>query len=109
MGVLGTMAGGWLSDRMARTGGPGAYMTLPFVAKVAAVPFSVFALLSGDVIPRWRSSACCASFARSRMDRLSSSVFALVRPELRPTTAAIMVFAIAIVGMGIGPHRRGSS
>jgi predicted MFS family arabinose efflux permease len=103
MGVLGTMAGGWLSDRMARTGGPGAYMTIPCIAKLAAVPFSVFALLSGEVILAL-AIISALHFVRSISHGPAlSSVFALVRPELRPTTAAIMVFVIAIVGMGIGP------
>jgi MFS family permease len=103
MGVIGTLFGGWLSDRLAARGGPATYMNIPVIAKVAAMPLSVAALLWPGVVGALALAAALNLVRSLSHGPALSSVYALVRPELRPTAAAVMVFVIAVIGLGIGP------
>jgi MFS family permease len=103
MGIIGTILGGWLADQMARRRGHGVYMTIPAIAKLTAMPIAVAALLAPNVLTALML-VCVLNLIRSATHGPAlGSIYALVRPEIRPTTSAIMVFVIAVIGLGIGP------
>jgi hypothetical protein len=103
MGIIGTLLGGWLADTMAKRGGYGVYMIIPAVAKLVSLPIAVAALLAPNVMAALLL-VCVLNVIRSAAHGPAlSSVYALVRPEIRPTTSAILVFVIAVLGLGIGP------
>lgn len=103
MGIIGTLFGGWLADAMAQKRGQGIYMMVPAIAKLVAMPIAVAALLAPSV-PIALVLVCILNLIRSATHGPAlGSVYALVRPEIRPTTSAIMVFVIAVFGLGIGP------
>lgn len=101
-GVFGVVLGGWIADRAARRG-PGAYMVIPAMAKFAAAPIAVAALLVGDVVVALAIMAVMNVVRSLSHGPGLASVYALVRPELRPTAAAVLVFVVAVIGLGIGP------
>lgn len=103
MGIIGTLFGGWLADTMAARRGHGVYMMIPAVAKLVSLPIAISALLAPNVVLALLL-VCALNVIRSAAHGPAlGSVYALVRPEIRPTTSAIMVFVIAVLGLGIGP------
>ena len=101
-GCLGALVGGRLADRM----GPrdaSWYMRLPAVQSVTALPFLVgFALLPNA----WHSLLCFIPFyalGAMYVGPLFSTVQGLVELRMRATAAAILIFLVNMVGLGLGP------
>jgi len=101
-GCAGALAGGRLADRM------GArdvrwYMRLPALQSVIALPFLVgFALLSSPS----QSLLCFIPFyalGAMYVGPLFSMVQGLVGLRMRATAAAILLFIVNVVGLGLGP------
>ncbi len=101
-GCLGAFAGGRLADRM------GArdlrwYMRLPAIQALLALPFLAgFTLLSQPAL----SLACFVPFyalGAMYVGPMFSMVQGLVDLRMRATAAAILLFVVNLVGLGLGP------
>jgi len=101
-GCAGVTGGGWLADRMGARD-PRWYMLLPAAMALAGLPFAGVFVLSDDVT--WALAAFAPFYAISNMyvGPLWSLPQNLVRPEMRATTSAILLFILNLAGMGLGP------
>ena len=103
-GLLGTFLGGFLSDRLAtRSRDARWHLWVPGVATLVLIPFQFVVYLSpGDLWVILVFPLCgllglmffCPSFAM---------VQALAAPRMRAVAASVLLFAKAMVGMGLGP------
>lgn len=103
VGGVGTFFGGWYADRIAHRDARW-YMWLPLLGLAATVPFLVAAYLSKShqlaflwlVIP-----AFCGSFYLGPSFAATQS---LVPPHMRAVAAAVLLFVLNIIGLGLGPQ-----
>lgn len=101
-GILGTLTGGWLTDRAAKRS-PAAYMWVAGGSKLVAAPLGVALLLSPSA-PLAFFFAGLVAFVRGMSFAPGfGSVQGLVRPALRPTASAALFFIINLLGLGLGP------
>jgi MFS family permease len=101
-GILGSLAGGWLSDRLS-VAQPKAQAWVPAFGAIAATPFYVAALLVPSM-----PLALLLLFIPSLLTAFYfgpayAIVQGLVPPGMRAMATAIMLFVINLVGLGIGP------
>lgn len=102
LGLAGTLTGGFITDRFAKRS-MNAYMLVPGISKLVAVPLAVAALLVNDVLLAF-ALVGCVNFTRSLSYAPGfGSVQGLVPTTLRATASAMLFFIINIVGMGMGP------
>ena len=103
VGGVGTFFGGWYADRIASRDARW-YMWLPLLGLAATVPFLVAAYLSKShqlafllfVIPVFCGSLYLGpSFAATQ---------SLVPPHMRAVAAAVLLFVLNIIGLGLGPQ-----
>ena len=95
--ILGTLAGGWLSDRLARTR-PQAMFAVSGVAMIASIPFVLVALFSTS-----ESVIFAAIFAAEALMFINTGpcnaiIANVVQPNLRAAAYAISTFAIHFLG-----------
>lgn len=102
MGIIGTLIGGWMTDRLSVRGRK-AFMTVPAVSKLISAPMGIAVLLVGDLVTAFVLLSLVSTVRGFSHGPALSSVHALVRPELRPTTSAILIFIISCFSLGIGP------
>ncbi|MDQ3010749.1 MAG: MFS transporter, partial [Acidobacteriota bacterium] len=102
-GALGITAGGWLADRMAKSGSANATMKVGLIAALAWVP-------TGMVYPLVPSATWAAVL-------LAPTVFMVAAPfgvapaaiqqitpnPMRAQASAIYLFAVNLIGLGLGP------
>ncbi len=101
-GVLGTLAGGWVTDRGARRS-PGAYMVVAGGSKLVAAPLGILLLLSSSTPIAFAFVGLVAFVRGMSFAPGFGSVQGLVRPALRPTASAGLFFIINLLGLGLGP------
>lgn len=102
-GVAGTFLGGFLADRLGRSDRRW-YMWVPAVATLISIPFTFFLYLAPNPY-----AALAFYFPGSIMGGMYlGPTFAmtqtLVPPAMRATAAAILLFAINMIGLGLGPQ-----
>ncbi|MDB5670301.1 MAG: transporter [Alphaproteobacteria bacterium] len=101
-GILGSLAGGWLSDRFS-SGQPKAQAWVPAFGAFASTPFYVAAVLVPSM-----PLALALLFIPSMLTAFYfgpayAIVQGLVPPGMRAMATAIMLFVISLVGLGFGP------
>ena len=101
-GVLGTWLGGWLAARFGSINRRHV-LTAPAIGMLVATPIQFAAFTSGN----W-FVALSLLFIPYVLNSLYfgptySSAQGLVRPELRATASAVMLFAQNLIGLGLGP------
>ena len=102
-GVAGTFLGGYLADRLGRRDRRW-YMWVPALATLISIPFTFFLYLASDPYV-----ALALYFPGSIMGGMYlGPTFAmtqtLVPSAMRATAAAILLFAINMIGLGLGPQ-----
>lgn len=101
-GFVGTLAGGWIGDRLLRVSKQG-YLWLSGIATLLAVPPVLVALRAPD--PRVMYGACVVAelllFAST--GPINTAIVNQVAPEIRATAIAASIFAIHILGDAISP------
>jgi predicted MFS family arabinose efflux permease len=98
--------GGFLGDRMSQRD-PRWYMWLPAIGAVASIPFSVLAYLADEKLMAL-AMISCATVGNHIYSAIGHAVMqSLVKPRMRAMMSAIALFAMNIVGYGVGPSLAG--
>jgi predicted MFS family arabinose efflux permease len=98
--------GGWLGDRMSQRD-PRWYMWLPAIGAVVSLPFSVLAYLADEKLVALALIGC-ATVGNHIYSAIGHAVMqSLVKPRMRAMMSAIALFAMNIVGYGVGPSLAG--
>jgi predicted MFS family arabinose efflux permease len=101
-GIVGTFAGGEVTDRIVRTDYR-RYCTVPTFAALLGAPTCALVLIVPGALP-----AAILLFAASLLTGMLygptyAAVQTLVAPQSRATAAAVLLFITNIVGLGLGP------
>jgi predicted MFS family arabinose efflux permease len=105
-GVLGTMIGGFIADRAAKTD-VRAYMTIPMVAFALSVPFFLLGLFADNAYFAIALLTLPALLNSIWYGPVYASIQGLVGPQSRATAVALMLFVLNMVGLGLGPFTVG--
>jgi MFS family permease len=101
-GAAGTYLGGILADRSARLN-PAGYAIVPGIATLLTVPPFVAAMLVADVGHSLMLLAVPVFLGAIWYGPVFASAQSLVEPHTRATAAAVLLFIINLVGLGLGP------
>jgi MFS family permease len=105
-GVLGTLFGGWLTDRLLRRD-QAAYMTVLAVTRFIGIPISTSAFLVNDVGVALMLLAVGNFLTAMGAGGLYASISSLVRPEFRATAFAAFGLVVNITAVMFGPLAAG--
>jgi len=101
-GIAGTASGGWLADRWAKKDVRW-YVWLPGIATLISVPFAVAAYLWDDPIQAFWLMALPGFLGAYYLGPTFSLAQGLVGVRMRALAAAILLFILNLIGMGLGP------
>lgn len=101
-GGLGTYSGGALSDRLA-SAEPRWYLRVPAFASLLSIPFSCLFYLWPDGRTALVLSIPASVLGIMYLGPTFAMTQSLVRPDMRALAAAILLFIINAVGLGLGP------
>jgi MFS family permease len=101
-GIVGTLTGGWLTDRAARRD-YGAYVTVQVVFTLLRLPLFLAAMLApgvGWALALLGCQSLCTGMAGAPA---YASIQGLVQPRVRATASAIFMLGLNLIGLGLGP------
>lgn len=101
-GLFGTWLGGVMADRMSRKDAR-AHMTIPAVAGMISVPVYCAGLFLPSFWPTVAVLAVPTLLSTLWYGPVYGTVQGLVRPQTRATAAAVLLFIINLIGLGLGP------
>jgi len=101
-GLCGALFGGWLTDRLARTGLQ-AYATLPLATCLLSIPFNIGAVTTRQLIPSLILLSISSFINPMALGATFAAVQSIVTPTVRATAAAVLLFTMTIIGSGLGP------
>jgi len=105
-GIIGTAAGGYLADHLAKRTVRW-QLWIPALGGLVAVPFSFGTYLSGTAFATLAWFAVPIIFANLYHGPVFAMAQALAPLRMRAMAAAILLFMSSFVGMGIGPQLAG--
>jgi MFS family permease len=101
-GVIGTLAGGWLTDWKAKSDF-GAYITVQVVFTLLRMPLMLLAMLAPGALTAMAALAAQALCTGVAGAPAYAAIQGLVAPRVRATAVAIFLLALNLVGLGAGP------
>lgn len=101
-GGFGTLAGGWIADRWRRTG-VGVYCLVAAIAVAGAIPFQVCAFLAPSLGLALWSLVPGIMLSSAWLGPVQATVQTIAPPRMRATASAIVLLAINLFGLGLGP------
>jgi len=101
-GTLGTFLGGQIADRAAKRD-IRAYVSVPAVASVVGGPFFVWAMMTDNAALALGLLAIPTLLNSLWYGPVFAAVQSLVQPRTRATAAAVLLFVINLIGLGLGP------
>ncbi|MDZ4373805.1 MAG: MFS transporter [Phenylobacterium sp.] len=101
-GAVGTWAGGQITDRVAAKH-PRAYVLLPALAAVGGAALFAFSIMAPTMIAALLLLACASALNSSWYGPVFAVVQSIVRPQQKATAAAVHLFVVALIGLGLGP------
>lgn len=102
VGGLGTLAGGWLTDRIGRHD-MRSFCTVPAIALMLAAPSFICVLFAPSFITAALFLTAPVFLSAMILGPSFAAVQTLVSPGTRATAAAILLFILTITGLGGGP------
>jgi predicted MFS family arabinose efflux permease len=102
-GVAGTYLGGFLSDRLG-AGDARWYAWVPALATLIYIPFAFLVYLWPDGRVALAFSFPAVLLGGMFLGPTFAMTQNLVRPEMRATASAILLFVINLIGLGLGPQ-----
>ncbi len=104
VGGLGTLLGGYLSDRLSvRTNDKRWYLWVPGIATLLTVPFHLIAYLSGSLTPAILSFAAMTCLAAAFFGPSITMTQALAPLRMRSVASSVLLFVQTMIGYGLGP------
>lgn len=103
VGGTGTFVAGKIADVLARRGMHW-YALVVAIGKTALVPFLVLFFMMSEFVPALLVYLIPAFLGGFYMAPTFAMIQSLVRPEMRAVAAAICLFVLNIIGLGIGPQ-----
>jgi MFS family permease len=101
-GALGAISGGMIADRFGRND-LRAYMVAPALASLFTVPIYIWAIWQGDAVVAFTGIAVNAFLGTLWYGPVYGTAQSVVPPHMRATAAAILLFIINLIGLGLGP------
>jgi predicted MFS family arabinose efflux permease len=101
-GLCGALFGGWLTDRLARSG-LHAYATLPLVTCLLSIPFNIAAVATTQLIPSLILLSMSSFINPMALGATFAAVQSIVRPKVRATASAVLLFTMTLIGAGLVP------
>jgi predicted MFS family arabinose efflux permease len=101
-GILGTASGGYVADRLAKRDVRW-YMWLPGIATLVSVPFSTAFYTWPDPMVAFMIATIPSFLGAYYLGPTFSMAQGLVGLRMRALAAAILLFILNLVGMGLGP------
>jgi MFS family permease len=101
-GAIGAIAGGRIADRFGKND-LRAYMVAPAFASLLMVPVYCYGVWQGDAMVAFIAIAVSAFLGALWYGPVYSTAQSVVPPHMRATTAAILLFVINLIGLGLGP------
>ena len=104
-GLAGTLAGGWLSDKISeRTGNRNWYIWIPLISTLAAVPFAINTFLFMDSgLTAALSWALPVFFGGFYLAPCIAMTHGMVGLRMRALSSAVLFFVLNLIGLGLGP------
>lgn len=102
--AIGTFGGGYLADRLYdRTGNRRWYLWIPGIATLVMVPFQLLAYLHNDFSTLYFGLCTAAILSGMYLGPSFAMTQALVTLRMRAVASAILLLALNLIGMGLGP------
>jgi len=101
-GAIGSWVGGWIADRFGKKD-LRAYMVAPAIASLITIPVYVFAMTIESASTALFILAINAFLGTLWYGPVYGTGQSVVPPHMRATAAAILLFIINLVGLGLGP------
>ena len=95
--IVGMMAGGWLSDRLATTR-PGALFVVPGVAMILSIPFVILALVAKDKTTIYAAIFAAETLMFVNTGPCTAIIANVVQPNMRAAAFAVSTFAVHFLG-----------
>jgi predicted MFS family arabinose efflux permease len=102
-GIAGTFSGGYLADRLA-VRDQRWYVWLPALATLASVPFTVFTYVWHEPVLAFWVYAIPSLLGAYYLGPTFSLTQGLVGLRMRALAAALVLFVLNLIGMGLGPQ-----
>ena len=102
-GSLGVFSAGWLADRMAARGHTDAFMQVGFLVAILWFPTGVGYLLAPDAVLAAILYAPTIFFAAGAYGVGPAALMQFTPARMRGQAASIYLFAINLIGLGLGP------
>jgi MFS family permease len=103
VGSLGILAGGWLTDRLAKAGHTDATMRVGLVASVAWIVPGMFYPLVGNGWLAWFFMATSYFFVSFPIGAAAAAIQNIMPNAMRGQASALYLFTVNLIGLGLGP------
>jgi MFS family permease len=101
-GVIGAWLGGVLADRLGAKD-LRAYVIVPAVASLLAIPFYIVAMNLPTAVPAMFLLTIPVLLGTLWYGPVYATAQSIVEPHMRATAAAVLLFVINLIGLGLGP------
>jgi len=101
-GCLGILFGGWLTDRWLRQGLPDAALRVGLCASGAAIAGNAFLLADSGTLAAFLLAPSVFALGMP-FGAAPAAILAIVPNPMRGQTAAIYLFIVNLIGLGVGP------
>ena len=101
-GVFGAWLGGYIADKLGARD-LRAYVVVPAIASLVTIPIYIAGILIGDAGAAVLILAIPAVLGTLWYGPVYATAQSIVEPHMRATCAAILLFIINLIGLGLGP------
>ncbi|MFP6682475.1 MAG: MFS transporter, partial [Gammaproteobacteria bacterium] len=103
LGTLGILTGGWLNDRLRAAGHEDAALKVGILAALCMIPFTASATLVDSVWLTLCLMLPIGFFTSFGFGASGAAIVLLTPSEIRGTVAAVYLFVLNMIAMGLGP------
>ena len=96
-GLIGTLAGGWLGDRLLRRNRQ-AYLWVSGIATLAAAPIALLVFMAPSPVVFWSATVGAEILLFASTGPINAMTVSIVSPTMRATAMAAQIFFIHILG-----------
>ncbi|WP_421738745.1 spinster family MFS transporter [Caulobacter sp.] len=101
-GVIGAWLGGLLADRLGARD-LRAYVVVPAIASLLGIPFYIVSINLPTIMPALFLLAVPLLLGTLWYGPVYATAQSIVEPHMRATAAAVLLFVINLIGLGLGP------